>query len=50
MHRKEEREERQIGNRGETRSAGLDEDALKASGIFPLGIDNKSLEEEEKKV
>jgi E1A/CREB-binding protein len=36
---------KQKGNRGGTRSTGLDEDALKASGILPLGIDSKSLEE-----
>lgn len=31
--------------RGGTRSAGLDEEALKASGIIPPGSDSKSLEE-----
>jgi E1A/CREB-binding protein len=36
---------KQKGNRGGTRSTGLDEEALKASGILPLGIDSKSLEE-----
>jgi E1A/CREB-binding protein len=31
--------------RGGTRSTGLDEEALKASGILPVGSDQKSLEE-----
>jgi len=31
--------------RGGTRSTGLDEEALAASGIMPVGIDQKSLEE-----
>ena len=31
--------------RGGTRSTGLDEEALKASGILPVGADQKSLEE-----
>ena len=31
--------------RGGTRSTGLDEEALKASGILPAGLDGKSIEE-----
>ena len=33
------------GNRGGTRSSGIDEDALKASGIIPEGVSTKSLED-----
>jgi len=36
---------KQKGNRGGTRSTGLDEEALKASGILPAGLDSKSIEE-----
>jgi E1A/CREB-binding protein len=34
-----------VGGRGGTRSSGLDQDALCASGILPEGVDVKSLKE-----
>ena len=42
---KKAKQKKKAGGRGGTRSAGLDEDALKASGLLPPGTDSKSLEE-----
>jgi E1A/CREB-binding protein len=42
--KKNDQKQKKTG-RGGTRSTGLDEDALKASGILPPGKDQKSLEE-----
>lgn len=43
--KKEKAKQKKKSGRGGTRSTGLDEDALKASGILPPGADQKSLEE-----
>mmetsp|Transcript_127553 Transcript_127553/g.369253 ORF Transcript_127553/g.369253 Transcript_127553/m.369253 type:complete len:1783 (-) Transcript_127553:44-5392(-) len=41
----DKKQKKKSGSRGGTRSTGLDEDALKASGIMTPGKDQKSLEE-----
>jgi hypothetical protein len=43
--KKNDQKQKKKTGRGGTRSTGLDEDALKASGILPPGKDQKSLEE-----
>jgi E1A/CREB-binding protein len=43
--KKEKAKQKKKSGRGGTRSTGLDEDALKASGFLPPGTDSKSLEE-----
>ncbi|GAX16081.1 E1A/CREB-binding protein [Fistulifera solaris] len=43
--KKEKAKQKKKSGRGGTRSTGLDEEALKASGILPSGADQKSLEE-----
>ena len=42
---KKEKKKSKAGARGGTRSSGLDQDALCASGILPEGVDVKSLRE-----
>lgn len=43
--KKDKQKQKKKSGRGGTRSTGLDEDALRASGILPPGIDQKSLED-----
>jgi hypothetical protein len=43
--KKEKKKKSKAGARGGTRSSGLDQDALCASGIIPEGVDVKSLKE-----
>lgn len=43
--KKNDKKQKKKSGRGGTRSTGLDEEALKASGILPPGVDQKSLEE-----
>mmetsp|Transcript_13759 Transcript_13759/g.29222 ORF Transcript_13759/g.29222 Transcript_13759/m.29222 type:complete len:1610 (-) Transcript_13759:80-4909(-) len=43
--KKEKKKKSKAGARGGTRSSGIDQDALNASGIVPEGVDIKSLKE-----
>mmetsp|Transcript_25091 Transcript_25091/g.60373 ORF Transcript_25091/g.60373 Transcript_25091/m.60373 type:complete len:1565 (+) Transcript_25091:76-4770(+) len=43
--KKEKKSKSKSGARGGTRSSGIDQDALEASGILPEGVDVKSLKE-----
>ena len=43
--KKDKKKKAQVGARGGTRSSGLDQDALNASGIVPEGVDVRSLKE-----
>jgi E1A/CREB-binding protein len=43
--KKDKQKQKKKSGRAGTRSAGLDEDALRASGILPPGIDQKSLQD-----